>query len=490
MSTGNLLRLARHCAARMIPANPAAHPRFLGYTSPFPPLVDHMSIHAVPKTRVTTLPNGLRVVTFTTVDIRMATVGVWIDAGSRFETQVPNGTAHFVERMAFWGTPIYTVDELKRKMENINGHFISSTSREQTSYYAKVCYSNVSAALDILADFLQNTTFNPSNFMLEKEAILCKIKEVEGQPENVIFNHLHAIAFQNTPLSRTILGSAENVKSITQDHLKNYKTTQYTASRVVISAAGPVEHRDVVNLVKKLFTKLSSDPTTASQLVAKSPTSFTGSEVRIIDDDMKLAQFAVAFEGAAVTDPDSIALMVMQAMLGCGSKQAMLGCGNKRRGEILSNVAINDIAESVMAFNTNYKDTGLFGVYAVAKPDCLDALSYEIMQSISKLCYSVTDDDVTRARMEVKSSHRKHRDSVISIAKDMGRQMLNYGRIIPAAEIYAKIDAVDASAVKRVARRFIFDQDVAIVAIGPVQGLPNYNWFREFASNKISQNLC
>ncbi|KAI8548448.1 hypothetical protein RHMOL_Rhmol07G0274600 [Rhododendron molle] len=143
---------------------------------------------------------------------------------------------------------------------------------------------------------------------------------VEGQTEEVIFDHLHATAFQYTPLGRTILGPAQNIKTITKEDLKNYISTHYTASRMVIAASGAVKHEDIVEQVKKLFTKLSTDPTVASELVAKEPAIFTGSEVRIVDDDMPLAQFAVAFNGASWIDPDSIALMVMQSMLGSWNK--------------------------------------------------------------------------------------------------------------------------------------------------------------------------
>ncbi|KAL5679598.1 hypothetical protein ACJX0J_005983, partial [Zea mays] len=279
---------------------------------------------------------------------------------------------------------------------------------------------------------------------------------VEGQSEEVIFDHLHATAFQYTSLGRPILGSAENVKSITKEDLENYIATHYTAPRMVITAAGNVKHEDIVEQAKKLFNKLSTDPTTTNMLVAKQPASFTGSEVRIIDDDMPLAQFAVAFNGASWVDPDSVALMVMQSMLGSWNKSA--GGGKHMGSELVQKAAINDIAESVMSFNMNYKDTGLFGVYAVAKADCLDDLAFAIMHEMSKLSYRVTEEDVIRARNQLKSSIQLHLDGSTAVVEDIGRQLLTYGRRIPTPELFARIDAVDASTVKRVANRFIFDQ--------------------------------
>ncbi|XP_057725413.1 probable mitochondrial-processing peptidase subunit beta, mitochondrial isoform X2 [Arachis stenosperma] len=431
-------------------------PRFLKYGSPRPTLTDHTRILAAPETRVTTLPNGLRVATESSLAARTATVGVWIDAGSRFETEESNGTAHFLEHMIFKGTEKRNARELEEEIENMGGHLNAYTSREQTTYYAKVADKDVPKALDILADILQNSRFDENRISRERDVILREMEEVEGQTEEVIFDHLHATAFQYTPLGRTILGPAQNIKTITKDHLQNYIQTHYTAPRMVIAASGAVKHEDIVEQVKKLFTKLSTDPTTASQLVAKEPAIFTGSEVRMLDDEIPLAQFAVAFEGASWKDPDSIALMVMQAMLGSWNKTA--GGGKHMGSELAQRVGINEVAESMMAFNTNYKDTGLFGVYAVAKPDCLDDLSYAIMYETTKLAYRVSDDDVTRARNQLKSSLLLHIDGTSPVAEDIGRQLLTYGRRIPFAELFARIDAVDASTIKRVANRFIYDK--------------------------------
>ncbi|QCE04965.1 mitochondrial processing peptidase [Vigna unguiculata] len=432
-------------------------PRFLKHGSPVPSNTDHTRVLAAPQTRVTTLPSGLRVATESSLASRTATVGVWIDAGSRFETEETNGTAHFLEHMIFKGTAKRTVRELEEEIENMGGHLNAYTSREQTTYYAKVMNKDVPKALDILADILQNSKFDDNRIIRERDVILREMEEVEGQMEEVIFDHLHATAFQYSPLGRTILGPAQNIKTITKDHLQNYIQTHYTAPRMVVAASGAVKHEEIVEEVKTLFAKLSRDPTTASQLAAKEPAIFTGSEARlleILDDDIPLAQFAVAFEGAAWTDPDSVALMVMQAMLGSWNKST--GGGKHMGSALAQRVGINEVAESMMAFNTNYKDTGLFGVYAVAKKDCLDDLSYAIMYETTKLAYKVSQDDVIRAR----------------------NQLLTYNRRIPFAELFARIDAVDASTIKRVANRFIYDKDIVIAAMGPIQRLPDYNWFR------------
>lgn len=462
---------ARHSHALALPDE-----RFQRFNSPVPKDVDHTMVLGTPETKVTTLPNGLRVASETNASAETATVGVWIDAGSRFESAETNGTAHFLEHMFFKGTENRSIRQLEEEIENMGGHLNAYTSREQTTYYAKVMKKNVNNAVDILSDILQNSTFDEQRIERERDVILREMQEIEGVVSEVIFDHLHATAFQYTPLGRTILGSADNVRSISKANLKEYITKHYTGPRMVVAAAGAVNHDELVKEVEKSFKNLSTDPTSAAELVEQHPAIFTGSDVRIRDDDMPLAHFAFAVKGASWTDPDSIALMVMQTMLGGWNKNA--GAGKHMGSELAQKVGANGLAEDVMAFNTNYNDAGLFGVYATCKPDTIDDLCYVIMHEFGRLIYRVDQDDVARARNQLKSSLLLHLDGTSAIAEDIGRQLLTFGRRLPLAELFARIDAVDADTVKRVASRFIYDKEVAIAAMGPIQDLRDYTWFR------------
>lgn len=359
---------------------------------------------------------------------------------------------------------------------NVGAELGGSTTREVTKYCARVTSSDGVKGVEILGKMLQDLDFGDQRIEMVRDAILREREQMNAEGEQVIFDQLHATAFQYTPLGRTIQGPETNIKSITKEDIQEYISSHFAAHRMVISAAGAVKHEDVVEQVKKVFTKLSANPATTSQLVTSDPANFTGSEVRIIDDDLPLARFAVAFEGASLKDSDSIPLMVMQTMLGSWSKKDISG---KHVGsELVQMAAINQIAESIKAFNYSYKDTGLFGVYAVAKPDCLDDLSYAIMHVFSKLSYRVSDDDVVRARNQLKSSLLLRSNGFSEVADDIGQQLLSYGRRIPLAELFARIDQVDASTIKNVANRFIFDRDIAFAAMGPIKSLPDYNWFR------------
>ena len=203
-------------------------------------LTYQQSLLNVPETQVTTLSNGLRVAS-ENAGGSTCTVGLWIDAGTRYEEEKTNGVAHFLEHMAFKGTKRRTQMQLELEVENMGAHLNAYTSREQTVYYAKSFSRDLDKSVDILADILQNATLGEREIERERSVILREMEEVDQQVEEVIFDHLHSIAFQGTPLGWTILGPTQNIKKINRQDLVNYISTHYSAPRMVLAAAGGVD---------------------------------------------------------------------------------------------------------------------------------------------------------------------------------------------------------------------------------------------------------
>ncbi|MCL7038168.1 hypothetical protein MKW94_009349 [Papaver nudicaule] len=438
-----------------------------------------------PETQITTLPNGLRVATESNPSAKTATISAWIDAGSRHDAGEASGSAHYAQHMKLKATFSWSkeegrkMEESQAMIEDMGGCLTACTAREHTVYNLMVRDKYAPDAIRVFADILKmNSGLEDVDSL--RDTILSEKEAVERCPEKLIFDHLHNAAFRGSPLGRTVLGTDYVIKTIQRKKILDFISTHYTAPRTVIAAAGAVKHEDIVEKVNKLITRLPTDPTTASQLAAKEPTTFTASEVRIIDDGLPLAHFVVAFKGASLTDPDSIALMVMQFMLGSWNKSTEVG--KLTSSELSQRVAIDNIAESLMPFHKNYKDAGLFGVYACAKPGRLEDLAHAIMYEISKLSYRVLEADVIHGCNQLKSSILLDLDGTTPVAEAIGSQLLAFGRRISFAELFKRIDAVDASTIKRVASRFIFDRDIVVAAMGPIQGLPDYNWFRRSTS--------
>merc|ERR1719357_1483642 len=230
-----------------------------------------------------------------------ATVGLWIDTGSRYETAANNGVAHFLEHMAFKGTHNRSQLQLELEIENMGAHLNAYTSREQTVYYAKCFEKDLPKAVDILADITQNSLLGDQEIERERGVILREMQEIETNLQEVVFDHLHATAYQGTPLGRTILGPTQNIKSLSRRDLSDFIKTHYQGSRMVLAAAGGVQHEKLVKLANE---HLGSLPNVYSEGQPPVPSRcrFTGSEIRVRDDDMPFAHIAIAVEGCGWVD--------------------------------------------------------------------------------------------------------------------------------------------------------------------------------------------
>lgn len=304
-----------------------------------------------PVTEVSKTSNGIRVAS-ESAHGETATVGVWIDAGSRYESSFNNGAAHFLEHMAFKGTRHRSQKQLEIEIENMGGHLNAYTSREQTVYYAKVFKKDLERAVEILSDILQNSLLEESAINRERDVILREMEEVNKQYEEVILDHLHESAFMGTGLGRTILGPEENVKSLTKGDLESYIKTHYTADRFVIAGAGAIDHKYLVELTEKYFGKLPTTPKGGLSL-AMEPAVFTGSDKRIRFDSMKEAHIAIAFQGASWTSEYAFPLMLMQTILGSWDRSS--SAGRNLASKFAQDISEAELAHSYMTFNTCYK---------------------------------------------------------------------------------------------------------------------------------------
>eukprot|EP00927_Polykrikos_kofoidii_P047813 TRINITY_DN420_c0_g1_i12.p1 TRINITY_DN420_c0_g1~~TRINITY_DN420_c0_g1_i12.p1 ORF type:complete len:465 (+),score=72.78 TRINITY_DN420_c0_g1_i12:68-1462(+) len=418
---------------------------------------------------VTKLGNGVRVVSKETCG-DVSSVGVFVEAGVRNETVATAGSTRILEKLALTGTSKKPANKLELELGLMGAEMRVVAGREQTSFTIDGGDPRQSVAIlgDVVAD--QGIT----NFSNEKESILRSIEENEMPNRDVLFDRLHTCAFRDVPLGFTALGPFDNASALTEDHLRTFVSSNYSADSMVLVAAGNVNHDEVVKAAESSFGSWGSVSPPAYQ----NKPYFCGSELLYRNDEMgPTAYICLGFESVPWKSPDAITFMVMQWIIGKYTKGQGLVPGNISGNRMVNSVANKmDVgcADSFEGFNVFYKDTGMFGFYAVCDEVAVEHCVGEMMFGIGCMSFSVTDEEVARAKRELKASLLGGCSSSSAVCAEVGQQMLAYGRSIPAAEMILRIDAVDAEEVKRVAWEKLNDAEISVTALGPLHGFPQF----------------
>uniref|UniRef100_A0A673AFC2 Mitochondrial-processing peptidase subunit beta n=1 Tax=Sphaeramia orbicularis TaxID=375764 RepID=A0A673AFC2_9TELE len=467
------------------------------------------SLVGAPETRLTALDNGLRVASEETGHAT-CTVGLWIGSGSRYENEKNNGAGFFLEHMAFKGTKKHPQTALEQQVESMGAHLSAYTSREHTAYYMKTMSKDLPKAVELLSEVVQNCSLNEADIEQQRAVVLRELEEVEGNLQEVCLDLLHATAFQGTPMGHSVFGPSGNARTLTRQDLVDYINIHYKAPRMVLAAAGGVNHDELVNLAKTHLGGVSFEYE-GDAVPILSPCRFTGSEIRVRDDGLPLAHIAIAVEGASATSPDIVPLMVANAVIGSydltygGGKvgKTLLFCLNvpfklcpleavyvlkilttssfhiQHLSSRLARLAVDEnLCHSFQAFHSSYSDTGLLGIYFVTDKLHIDDMMHWSQNAWMNLCTTVTESDVARGKNALKASLVGQLNGTTPVCDDIGRHILTYGRRIPLSEWDARIDAVTPRMVRDVCSKYIYDKCPAVAAIGPIEQLPDYNRMR------------
>jgi predicted Zn-dependent peptidase len=409
--------------------------------------------------QITKLANGLTVITDPMPHLETAALGVWVDAGARNETEATNGIAHMLEHMAFKGTRSRSARMIAEEIERVGGFINAYTGREQTAYYVRVLKEDVQLGIDILSDILQHSIFDPEELAREKGVVIQEIGQAEDTPDDIIFDHLQATAFPNQSLGRPILGTEKHVRSFTRDTLINQIKDHYFAQGMLLIAAGAVQHDQMVALGEKYFGKLQSGAPSKIEAAR-----YGGGEFRA-EDDLEQAHLTLAFPGFRSDDDDIFGVQVYSTVLGGGMSSRLFQEAREKRG----------LCYSVHTFGSSYRDTGLFGVYAGTSATDAAELVDVIAGEMRSLATSASDDEVARARAQIKSGLLMGLEQASARCEQIAAHMFTFGRIIDTRELIAKIDAIDTNAVTRIAGKILKNTKLSLAALGPMGTLGSYD---------------
>ncbi|KAF9283540.1 Mitochondrial-processing peptidase subunit alpha [Mortierella alpina] len=457
--------------------------------------------------RVTKLPNGVRIATEDSQG-HFASLGVYVDAGSRYEDDSTRGVSHILDRLAFKSTRTKTSEAMMADLEAAGGNVMCSSSRESIMYQSALLPQDLPQMLSIMADTIRNPAITEEELEEQRVSAAHEIQEYWSKPEMILPELLHTVAFKDNTLGNPLLCPMDKLETMTTSNIKNYINTWYRPERIVVSAVG-ADHDKVVDLTKQLFgdmgasDKDSKDSASAAAAGAESSSGssnsnkgglfkslfgktgsasstvltpdykalsqqtahYTGGTLLIEDDSQPFTHLFVGFEGLSINDDDIYALATLQLLMGGGSSFSAGGPGKGMYSRLFSNVLNHyNWIESCMSFNHCYSDSGLFGISGSCYPGYETMLLEVIVRELELTTRTgkggIAQGELDRAKNQLRSSVLMNLESKMVQLEDLGRQVQVHGNKVPVEELCAKIEKVTRQDMVRVARR-VFGSQVA-----------------------------
>lgn len=439
------------------------------------------TVTEAPRTTTSILANGLTVATETLPNTNTATVGIFVDTGSRAENEKNNGTAHFLEHLAFKGTQNRNQTGIELEIENIGSHLNAYTSRENTVYYAKSLERDIPKAVDILADILTRSVLDPKAIERERDVIIRESEEVDKMYDEVVFDHLHAITYKDQPLGRTILGPIKNIKTIQRSDLQDFIQTHYTGDRMVLVGTGAVDHEKLVEYAAKYFGHVRKSDTPVPLGSPRGPLPvFYGNELKIQEDTLPSTHIALALEGVSWSAPDYFTALCTQAII--GNWDRALGTGTNSPSPLAVAASENGtLANSYMSFSTSYADSGLWGMYIVTDSQQHDVklIIDEILKEWQRIRMgNISDSEVNRAKSRLKASLLLSLDGSTAIAEDIGRQIVTTGKRLSPEQVFEQVNKITKQDIVMWANYRLINKPVSMVALGNVKSVPSLSYIQ------------
>lgn len=402
--------------------------------------------------KTTTLSNGIRIITDTQESAASVSLGVWVSVGARFEPKEINGISHMLEHMAFKGTQNRSAFEISKTIEDVGGVINAYTSKDMTAYYVRVLKENTDLGLDIIADIVQHSIMDKKELEKEKGVIIQEINMQNDTPDDLIFDYFNEVAYPNQPLGRAILGTTETVKKINSQNLLDYMHEQYTTNRLIISAAGAINHADFVNACEKKFIHVSTH-----KMPEAVKAIYKGGEKRVVKPHEQV-NLVLGFEGLSYTHPDYYTASVLATILGGGMSSRLFQEIREKRG----------LVYSIYAFNSPETDTGIFGVYAGTGEKEVRELIPVLCDEMIKLPHTLTSEEIKRAKARLRANILMRMENIAAHAEMNAIDIIIHGCIIPKEEVIKRIDAIQKTDLERVGK-MILNSKLTFAALGPIQ---------------------
>ncbi|MFW5807447.1 MAG: M16 family metallopeptidase [Spirochaetota bacterium] len=399
------------------------------------------------------LPNGLVVIVQPIEHAVSASVGLWIQSGSREERPDEYGYAHFVEHMLFKGTSRFSALEMARVIDRVGGQHNAATNKEYTCFYINIMSDYIQTAVDILSDMFYNPLFDETEIEREKEVVLEEIRMYEDTPDEHIHDLFTEAVFNNHPLAHQILGTVDTVGSITRDRLLSFYETHYTTSNTVLVAAGKIDGHVFDGLIQSYF---SGSRTSAERLpIQQNPPKRRFS--MHIPRELEQVHFCMGVDGFPKTSCRRWPLFLISTVLGGSMSSRLFQRLREQEG----------LCYSVYSFHSSYKDAGLFGIYCGTSLEKYERAVKLILDELDNMVHKgIGDSELADAKTLVKGNLALSLESIEVRMGQLARDEINFGRFYSFDEIVANVFAVSRQDIMETLFELFAEKRLTHVSIG------------------------
>ncbi len=408
----------------------------------------------------TVLPGGLRIITEHMPNVRSAAIGVWVNVGSRDEVASQTGSAHYLEHLLFKGTKNRSALDISSTIDAVGGEMNAFTSKEYTCFYTRVLDTSVPTAIDILIDMITSATISSYDVDSERQVVLEEISMRDDDPSDLVHEHFASAMFGDAPLGRSILGTSENISSLSRRSVHGFYRKYYTPDRIVVAIAGNVDHAQVVKRLRKAFetggVDLSGDVAPFVPTKNKAKVNRTGGLVTFAKTTEQ-SNVVMGVPGLDRADERRYQLTLLNAILGGGMSSRLFQEVREKRG----------LVYTVYSFAQQFQDSGIVGVYAGCNPKRLETVREVCTDVLLDLAKNgVTADELDRAKGQVAGGMVLGLEDTSSRMSRIARSEMNNGYVPSVSEVLARVNAVTIEEVNALAHH-LWSQEWLTAVVGP-----------------------
>jgi len=408
----------------------------------------------------TVLPGGLRIITEQMPSVRSAAIGIWVNVGSRDEVASQTGSAHYLEHLLFKGTKNRTALNISSTIDAVGGEMNAFTSKEVTCFYTRVLDTSVPEAIEVLVDMITSATITSVDVDQERQVVLEEIAMRDDDPADIVHEQFSRALYGDAPLGRSLLGTVENISSLSRRSIHGFYRKYYTPDRLVVAVAGNIDHASIVKQIRKAFNlggfDLGGEETPHVPSKVKTKVSHSGGFVKF-DKTTEQANLVIGVPGLDRADERRYIQSVFNAALGGGMSSRLFQEVREKRG----------LVYTVYSFGQQFQDAGMAGVYAGCSPKNLEQVTQVITDVLDEVALNgITEAELVKAKGQVSGGMVLGLEDTSSRMSRIARSEMNHGYVPSVSQVLERISAVTLEEVHTLAYH-LWSQERLTAVVGP-----------------------